>query len=131
MSTNTQLSVTERTVALLQETAPLLSASVKMASDQRTLRDKIAAKIPQVVDALVSRRLIQDSDRVKAASVLSDPVKALDVLMQTVDRLPTAESVEVIGTPVGEKRASAQSSGGLRDADRKLFEAFGINPEAT
>lgn len=88
------------------------AAELKRQGDEQ--QQKIAALIPAAVDALVSGERIDESQREKAAEVLKDPVKALEMLTKVAIHRNASE--QALGTAVAgdgkSKTASANGGGG-------------------
>jgi hypothetical protein len=62
-----------------------LDAANTELSKQAAAKQAAQALIPGVVEALVKHERISPADREKAATLLSDPVTALNILLKTAD----------------------------------------------
>ncbi len=94
----------EQVLAHVQCTHAALEVAKTEMDRARTQNEKVAALIPQVVEALVRHERIEPGQREKAAALLADPVAALELLINTADVSKTTKPA-AIGGPV-EKAAS-------------------------
>ena len=86
----------------------------KAAAAEKTQQEKqaeVAARIPDVVDALLRNERIQPSQQEKLAGMLHDPVKVLELMVKVADHR-NADEVAKLGQGVvgGEKTASVASN---------------------
>lgn len=97
---------------------------------------KVAELIPNVVSALIKNKRLPEELSQKAASVLNDPVKALEVLINTANHR-TGNEAQTFGTEVThQKKASVRGSVNSpycgvrtteeRDSDRVMLERLGL-----
>jgi hypothetical protein len=127
MSPNTQAKV----LNYIRLSADVLNALSKQAGSKSADDAKLALVIPGVVDALVKNKRIDETERVKAAEVLMDHGKALEVLKNTAAHRGT-DDVRM-GQPAGVKQAAAYSSttnphvgSSHEESDRVWFDRLGI-----
>lgn len=124
--------------------AALTKAAEQFAATEQQ-QEKVAAAIPQVVDALVSGERIEDTkeQRTKAAEILKDPVQALELLCTVAVHRNTAENS--LGAPVDPGHTKMAGNGqrqydslqdprpGMRtsmvkQSSQRLFSRLGLNP---
>jgi hypothetical protein len=132
------LTVPEKVVEYIGFSQAALEKSAAALNEHEAVREKVAALIPTIVDALVSGERIKDTpaDREKAAQVLRDPVRTLEILAKVAVHRNAAE--RALGTPVESgksKQASANPFCGARvgapsAADTALFSRLGLTPPA-
>lgn len=116
----------DQAVTALSQASSLVEGGVKMAQEKQAVETKLASAIPAAVELLIQSQQIREDERTKAANVLADHAKAVGVIQQLAkEMLNKAASPTPIGSPVGEKRASAASAG-MRESDAMLFERFGV-----
>lgn len=108
--------------------------AVKLAAASQAAVEKQAADckalIPACVEALVKNERIDATEAEKCAKVLEDPAQVLRLLTKLAGHRNTAEQ-QTLGTPVGEKTASANGPlsprrGGISEADRRLWAGLGL-----
>lgn len=120
------------------------AALEKAARDQQVLettRTKVAALIPQVVDALVAGERIREDQREKAAKALADPVQALELLIKVAGHRNTGE--QSLGTPAGQAKTAGANgrpgtnsltqpmvgvrrTGQVKESSVRLFQRLGL-----
>ena len=99
----------KKVLAYIESTGKLIAAAEKKASLDKDTQTKVAALIPQAVDSLISNNRVEEKYSEKLASLLTDPVSALEILISTanhrnVEESPLGDSVQ------SEKRAYANNS---------------------
>lgn len=129
------LNILEKVVDYIQCSDAVATKLQKDAAEKQAQDEKVSALIPKAVEALVKNERIPEHLRDKAASILSDPVKALEVLINTAGHRNASEQAHV-GTPSGtNKTASDRSKHSAylgfrgtaeRESDRILFERLGL-----
>lgn len=125
----------------VQCSATALDVAEKELSEKRAADVKVAALIPQALEALIANERIDPADREKAAAALKDPARVLEILIKTADVNNTIRP-RTLGTATGsEKKASASANGtfdslnspyvGLRtsqekESDRAFMRGLGL-----
>lgn len=89
-----------------------------------------AALIPACVQALVDNERIEPGQAEKAAQMLKDPVKVLEILTKVAKHRNHSE--QGLGTPVDASNDKSASAGGskLSPADQKFWADMGLNVPA-
>lgn len=129
MTPETQMKI----VNYIKLSAPFVEAHLKSAAVKQAQEEKIAQLIPAAVEALVKNQRIGAHDQEKAAQVLRDPARALEVLINVANHR-TAEEEGRLGQADSTKQASADNDpfyGGSRSAndrpsDRAWYQALGV-----
>jgi len=131
------LNVLEQVVNYIKCSDAIASRYQKEAATKQASDDKVRGMIPDVVEALVKNQRLPGHLREKAASLLADPAKALEILINTANHRNQAEAGQM-GTPSGGTQKKAHVRGSLnspyvggrvteeRDSDRILFERLGL-----
>ena len=124
--------------------AALTKAAEQFAATEQQ-QEKVAAAIPQVVDALVSGERIEDTEtqRTKAAEILKDPVQGWELRCKVAFHRNPGQNP--LGTPVDPGHTTAAGNGqrpydslqdprpGMRtsmvkESSQRLFSRLGLNP---
>lgn len=120
---------------LLEFATAASALTVKAAADHAAAAQKaaeVAALVPAAVDALVANGYAPESGRRKLAADLSDPVRALEVIVQMTE-MAGAIGTEPLGVP--SKQASAYDSlrspfaggrvdRGMRESDKAFLRHY-------
>lgn len=106
---------------ILRDGVELGRAAAALAEKVASDRQQIGAKIPLVVDALVSRGLLDSMEKSAIAQRLRDPVQAMDVLASVIK---FAHPPTRMGEPVSRSNDSGVAGRFNSAADIAFLEAW-------
>lgn len=119
---NGTMTIPEKVVEYIGYSSAALEKAAAQMEQQEKQRQKVAALIPTVVDALVSGERIDENQREKAAEQLRDPVKVLEILSKVAVHRNASE--RALGEPVGNngqtKTAGANGNGQYNSLESPL-----------
>lgn len=127
----------EKVLDYIACTGAALEKAEKQASDKAAQDAQIEKLIPGVVDALARNGRIKPQEKEAAASLLHDPIKALEILGRTAEHR-NDEELSRLGSQVSTTKKASHVSGslnspyvgarssGLKDSDRILFERLNL-----
>jgi hypothetical protein len=107
--------------AFIQEATPLVKESMDKQAEAKALE----AKIPSVVESMVTNGFLTADQREKAASALQNPAKALEILQRVAVSAGAKKEASVktsLGTPDTPTKTASVGEG----ADAKFLTSFGL-----
>lgn len=104
---NENLTLQEKVVKHIQVSSSALEKAATDQATQEATQVKVAALVPEVVNALVDGDRIKESEREKAAQILQDPVRALELLKNVATHSNAAEASIGSSVDAATKQASA------------------------
>lgn len=115
------LTIPEKVVSLIDQTDAALkhADAIVAASEKRAASYKAA--IPAAVDALIKHERIREDQRTKCAEALSDPAKALELLVKVAGHRNAAEMAS-LGTAIDAGTTKTAAAG--RDPSGSLTSPF-------
>ncbi len=125
MSTNPQ--AREKLANYIGVTDAALQKAAEFQAGVEKTAAAVAALIPACVEELVANGRIEPHQREKAAAMLKDPVKAIQLLTKVAKH--RNESEETLGTGTNEKSAGSGGSK-LSPADQKFWADMGLEVPA-
>lgn len=102
------LTTAQEVIEHIKVSSEIAERAMKMANEKKAQDQAIAAKIPEAVDALIQRGFVPSEYAEEAKQALADPVRALDVLINTACYSP--DNTNHLGEQVSNGRSEKQAS---------------------
>ena len=129
----TQSNVAQKVIDHVGYASAALDKAEQVVEEKRANDEKCTELIPDAVEALASKGLIEVNEKEAAAEALQDHAKAIEILTKTAERHEES-AVGALGKPT--QKAAAYNSlaspyvGGrtteIKESDLRLFEGMGI-----
>lgn len=139
MSSENKNTLVQKMIDYIGYSDAAMTKAAAVMQEQEAQQEKLAALIPQAVNACVENERIEPHQKEALAAALKDPVRAVELVVKLAAHKNAAEMAR-LGTPVETKTAgytpeSSLTSGyvGARDgrlkaSDVRLFTGLGLNP---
>jgi hypothetical protein len=102
------LTIAQEVIEHIKVAGEIADRAQRMTSEKQAQDRAVAAKIPEAVDALVQKGFLPSEYAEQCKQALADPVRALDVLINTACYQP--DSVNHLGAQVDEGRNEKKAS---------------------
>lgn len=122
MSENSYAGMTlaEKVLEQIRVSDTILQKAAAAEKQQEEKKAAVAARIPEVVDALLRNERIQPSQQEKLAGLLEDPAKVLELMIKVADHR-NADEVAKLGQGVA---GSEKTAGAASDPSRSLTDPY-------